>query len=128
DISILPNQNSKWKKRYAKLFRQGNCFLVEGYNMKKSLIKLGCPEEKIIIQHIGVDLEKIKFTPRNVKNNGLVKLLIASSFREKKGIPYAIEAFGRVKESHPELNLELTIIGDSDGGSEGEKEKKKTAF
>ncbi|GAH44911.1 unnamed protein product [marine sediment metagenome] len=93
--------------------------------MKKSLIKLGCPEEKIIIQHIGVDLEKIKFTPRNVKNNGLVKLLIASSFREKKGIPYAIEAFGRVKESHPELNLELTIIGDSDGGSEGEKEKKK---
>ena len=66
--------------------------------MKKSLIKLGCPEEKIIIQHIGIDLKKIKFIPRSVNTDGLVKMLIASSFREKKGIPYAIEAFGRVKE------------------------------
>ncbi|GAG80040.1 unnamed protein product [marine sediment metagenome] len=46
DLSQLPNQNNKWVKRYAKLFRQSNCFLVEGYNMKKSLMKLGCPEEK----------------------------------------------------------------------------------
>ena len=125
DLSQLPNQDIGWMKRYAKLFKYGNCFIVEGRNMKKSLIKLGCPEEKIIINHIGVDLEKIKFTPRNVGADGLIKILIASGFREKKGIPYAIEAFGRVKESHPELNLELTIIGDSDGESEGEKEKKK---
>ena len=125
DLSRLPNQNSAWMKRYAKLFKYGNCFIVEGCNMKKSLIKLGCPEEKIIINHIGVDLKKIKFIPRSVSTNGLIKILIASGFREKKGIPYALEAFGRVKELHAELNLELTIIGDSDGSMEGEKEKKK---
>jgi len=125
DMSQLPAQNSRWLKRYAKLFKYGNCFIVEGRNMKKSLIKLGCPEEKIIINHIGVDLEKIKFTPRSANTDDLIKILIASGFREKKGIPYAIEAFRRVKESHPELNLELTIIGDSDGRSVEEEEKKK---
>lgn len=124
DMSLLPKEDSRWKKRYAKLFYQGNCFLVEGYNMKKSLMELGCPEEKIIIQHIGIDLKKIKFTPRNIGPDGLIKILIASRFREKKGIPYAVEAFGRVKKSHPELNLELTMIGDSDGTVKGEAEKK----
>lgn len=125
DMSKLLNQNNKWKKRYLKLFKQSNFFLVEGHNMKKNLIRLGCSEAKIIIQPIGIDLKKIKFIPRKTKKNKLIRLLIASSFREKKGIPYAIEAFKNVKESHPELSLELTIIGDSDGENEGEKEKKR---
>jgi colanic acid/amylovoran biosynthesis glycosyltransferase len=124
DLSQLTNRDSRWRKRYKKLFKNGNCFLVQGNNMKKSLTELGCPEEKIISLNIGIDLEKIKFTPRNIGSDGIIKILIASRFREKKGIPYAIEAFGKVKESHPELNLELTLIGNSDGSIKGETEKK----
>jgi colanic acid/amylovoran biosynthesis glycosyltransferase len=90
DMSQLPLQNKEWRKRYIKLFNRGNCFLVQGYSMKKSLMELGCPEEKIIIQHIGIDLEKIKFTPRIPGSDGLIKILIASRFREKKGIPYSV--------------------------------------
>jgi len=125
DLSLLPNQYPEWKKKYKKLFREGEFFLVEGNHMKRCLIELGCPEDKIIVQHLGIDLEQIKFIPRKLSNDEVIRILISSSFTEKKGIPYAVEAFGLVKQKNPELNLKLTIIGDSQGGTTGETEKKK---
>ena len=125
DLSMLPNQYPEWKARYNKLFQEGEKFLLEGSHMKKCLIDLGCPEEKIIVQHLGIDLEKIEFKPRKIGENEAIKILISASFREKKGIPYAVEAFGRVKQAHPKLKLKLTIIGDSRGTPAEEKEKKK---
>ena len=122
DLSLLPHQNSEWKARYKKLFWQGEYFLVEGFHMKRCLAELGCPEEKIAVQHLGVDLDRIKFVPRKPEKNGEIRILIAASFREKKGIHYAVEAFGRVRQKHK--SLQLTIIGDSKGSQQEEKEKK----
>ena len=125
DLSLLPNQHPEWKRKYRKLFREGELFLVEGNHMKKCLIELGCPEKKIIVQHLGIDLEQIKFIPRKLNNDKEIRILISSSFSEKKGISYAVEAFGRVKQAHSELNLRLSIIGDSGGSPSEETEKKK---
>ena len=125
DLSLLPNQHPEWKRKYRKLFREGELFLVEGNHMKKCLVKLGCPEGKIIVQHLGIDLEQIKFIPRKLDEDKEIKILVSASFREKKGIPYAVEAFGRVKQMHPELRLKLTIFGDSGGSLVEEVEKKK---
>lgn len=125
DFSRLPRLYPKWKKRYADLFRNGNCFLVEGNHMKKCLVELGCPEDKIIVQHIGVDLAEIKFVSRRPDASKEVKILVSATFREKKGIPYAIKAFGKVKRNNPNLNLKLTIIGDSRGTLTDNEEKGK---
>ena len=124
DLSLLPSQSSEWKIKYKELFKEGELFLVEGSHMKKCLIELGCSEEKIIVQHLGIDLDKIKFVPRSNENEE-IRILISASFTEKKGIPHAVEAFGQVKRLHPELKLKLTIIGDSRGSPAGEEEKKK---
>ena len=123
DVSYLPQQDVRWRERYRELFQQGDSFLVEGAHMKKSLMELGCPEEKIIVQHLGIDLDRINFVSRKSEEDGEVRVLIAGSFREKKGIPYAVEAFGQVREKHKDLRL--TIIGDSAGLSREEREKQK---
>lgn len=126
DLSLLPTQYPKWKRKYKKLFREGDTFLTEGNHMKKCLIELGCPDEKIIVQHLGIDLKKIKFMPRKLlSEDEEIRILISASFREKKGIPYAVEAFGQVEQAHPDLKLKLTIIGDSRGSQAEEAEKKK---
>ena len=111
DVSIV-QRKSYWKKRYIQLFQEGELFLTEGNNMKNELIKLGCPENKIIIQHLGVDLNMFDFIPRTLPEDGNIIILIAGSFREKKGIPYAIEAFAKVKENHP--TIQLRILGDGE--------------
>ncbi len=109
DVSKTP-RIPYWKKRYVQLFQEGDLFLTEGNNMKKELIKLGCPENKIIVQHLGVDLNIFNFTPRTFPEDGNITILIAGSFREKKGIPYAIQAFAKVKKDHPDI--QLRILGD----------------
>ena len=125
DLSALPRKNRRWRQRYKKLFGDGDCFLVEGSYMKKVLAGLGCPPEKIIIQHIGVDLEKIRFVPRCVKSGDKIKVLISARFCQKKGIPCAVEAFGRLINKRPSLNMQLTVMGNSsnDAGSIAEKTK-----
>lgn len=109
DVSMIP-RIPYWKKQYIQLFQKEELFLAEGNNMKKELIKLGCPENKIVVQHLGVDLNKFKFTPRMLPEDGNIIILIAGSFREKKGIPYAIESFAKVKQNHPDI--QLRILGD----------------
>lgn len=109
DVSMI-SRIPYWNKRYVQLFQEGDLFLTEGNNMKNELIKLGCPENKIIIQHLGVDLNTFNFTPRTQPEDGNITILIAGSFREKKGIPYAIKAFAKVKENHPDI--QLRILGD----------------
>ncbi|MFA7327936.1 MAG: glycosyltransferase, partial [Candidatus Ratteibacteria bacterium] len=124
DLSLVPSQHPEWREKYKKLFKEGEVFLVEGNYMRKRLIELDCPEGKIIVQHLGTDLDKIRFVPRT-NEDAEVRILISASFKEKKGIPYAVKAFGQVKQSHPNLKLKLTIIGDSNGNPAGEEEKKK---
>ena len=124
DLTMLPVRDERWRGRYLKLFKHGDRFFVEGNHMRETLIRLGCPGEKIVVQHIGVESEKIAFQPRKIGQSGEVRVLIAGAFREKKGIPYAVEAFGLVKKKHPGLKLKLTIIGASRGTPSEEEEKK----
>ena len=108
DVSKLP-QASKWIWRYKQLFQEGDLFLAEGSHMAQCVVDLGCPPNKVKMIHLGVDLNSIKFVPRKIGEDDEIRLLMVSSFREKKGIPYAIKAFIQAEKSNP--NLRLTIIG-----------------
>jgi colanic acid/amylovoran biosynthesis glycosyltransferase len=90
--------------------------------MKKTLVELGCAESKVLVQRLGVDLEKIPFIPRRIESDRKIRILMASTFRDKKGITYGLEAFSRIASSY--RNVELTLIGDA-GRSEREVEYKK---
>ncbi len=125
DLSFLPKSFPVWKKRYKQLFEKGDLFLVEGNFMKKTLVSLGCSKDKIKVHHIGVNLKRINFAPRRLRSKQTIKILVSSSFKEKKGIPYAIEAFVNIRKLYPNKKIELTIIGDSNGNDEGKIEKKK---
>jgi len=123
DVGKLPSTRPEWRGRYAQLFREGDLFLVEGNHMGRCLAELGCPEGKIVLQRLGVELDRIPFLPRSLDGSGEVRVLVCSSFREKKGIPYAVEAFGLVRRRSPGLKLKLTIIGDRGADPEGGEEK-----
>lgn len=109
DMSVLP-RDTAWQATYAELFDEGDEFLVEGHHMKKCLIELGCPENKVTVQHIGVDLAKI--APRSCEPEDLqgVSVLLCGSFLEKKGIRYAIEAMAKALKYRSDLRL--WVVGD----------------
>jgi len=110
DACALPNQSPKWRDRYRTLFEQGDLFLAEGSHMRETLISLGCPREKAVVQHLGVNLDLIPFEPRRPAEDGTITVIMVGSFREKKGLPYGVRAFAKVTHERP--NLRLVIVGD----------------
>lgn len=123
DVNMLPKQDPVWKSRYRNLFRDASLILCEGPHMASCIENLGCPKHKIRLHHLGVELEKIPYQPRQYRpDEGPLKILIAGTFTEKKGIPYALRALGRLQK---EVDLELTLIGDAPGDALSTKEKEK---
>lgn len=88
--------------------------------MARCLANLGCPESKIRVQHLGVDIDGIPFHQRRWQPGEPLKILLAASFREKKGIPYALEAIGNLDAG---LDIEITIIGDAGTQRKSQAEK-----
>lgn len=122
DVNYLPSADPKWRRRYQELFDSVARVLCEGPHMASCIIALGCPPEKVSVQHLGVSLDELPFKPRRYEVGTPLKILIAASFREKKGVPYAIEALGRVRER---VDLQITVVGDSAGSPASNAEKKR---
>ncbi len=121
DVNRLPQQEPRWIHRYGELFAEVDRILCEGPHMAECIRALGCPPQKITVHHLGVETDKIVFKPRKwVKYKEPLRVLIAASFREKKGIPCALDALGKLQELVP---LEVTIIGDSNNTPRDRKEK-----
>lgn len=123
EVNYLPTVDGRWRDRYRELFSEVDLVLCEGPHMASVIEKLGCKESKIRVHHLGVDLRDISFRPRRWSRAETLRILIAASFREKKGIPFAIEAIGRLKVDVP--NIEITVIGDASNDPRSHPEKIK---
>ena len=119
DASLLPRRKPAWRERYQHLFREGRLFLVEGPHMRNQLEELGCPVEKIVIQHLGIEVDRFTCTPRQLKSGEPIRLLMVGRFVEKKGFPYALEALSDLVSRG--VPAHLTIVG---GASETERSQR----
>jgi len=95
---------------YDELFKYADVILCLSEEMKERLVKLGCPRDKIRIQHLGIDVARFQPDPSKYNNNGVLKLLTVGRMVEKKGIEYAIRAVYKLTEKYPDI--EYTLIGD----------------
>lgn len=121
DVNHFPRLDD-WPQRYYELFRLIDLVLCEGPHMASCIVKLGCPEEKVRVHRLGVDISEIAYRPRVWAPPEPLRVLLAARFRQKKGIPYALEALGRLKDRLP---LEVTIIGDAAEHPEDQVEKRR---
>jgi colanic acid/amylovoran biosynthesis glycosyltransferase len=101
----------RWRERYRRLFAAGALFLAEGGAMAQKLVDIGCPQDKVRVWRLGVDVAGIEYAPRVVGER--VRLLICAGFKEKKGIPYALQALALALAQKP-FPYALTLIGDGE--------------
>jgi colanic acid/amylovoran biosynthesis glycosyltransferase len=120
DVGQLPRKNRRWRRRYRELFSEAAAVLCEGPYMAAALADLGCETAKIRVHRLGVDLERLPaFRPRSWGGSRPLRVLLAASFREKKGIPDAIEAIGQLVREGVDVNA--TVVGDG-----GPKDRRET--
>lgn len=107
DVSAYPKSNPD---AYRDLFQRGEYFLPISEHWRRKLGKLGCPEDRMEIHHMGVDTARYTFRPRDRDRSQPLRLLIVGRLVEKKGVDDALHAVsGLVQAGH---EAELTIIGD----------------
>jgi colanic acid/amylovoran biosynthesis glycosyltransferase len=103
----------EWQRKYKELFSTANCFLVEGNAMRQRMIDLGCSPHKIQVQHLGIDLKKIRNVPRKLSEDKTVRCLMAGRAIEKKGMIYGLKAFANVAQRNPRIELTIMTWGES---------------
>jgi colanic acid/amylovoran biosynthesis glycosyltransferase len=108
DVNKHP-QKRYWRKRYDVLFDLSDRFTVEGPFMADSLVKLGCPHDKIRIIHLGVDINHLQSLKKDSASK-FFNIMFIGLEREKKGAIYAAEAFSRAARFHDHIRLHL--LGD----------------
>ncbi len=120
DVNYLPRVG--WAARYPELFRRVDRVLCEGPHMATCVQRLGCAADKVRVHRLGVAVDEIAFRPRAWTAGQPLRVLIAASFREKKGVPYALEALAQLRG---EVELRITIIGDAGGDAASQAEKRR---
>ena len=111
------------RKGQLSLFRIGTLFTVQGPHMAGTLARLGCPPEKIRVVPLGVPIEQYRFMRRDRVPDEPLRLLLVGSYREKKGIPLALEAMAEVRRRG--LHVELTVVGDIPPDDRGRREAER---
>jgi colanic acid/amylovoran biosynthesis glycosyltransferase len=94
----------------AEVFQKADLFLPVCDYFKHLAIQLGCPEDKIIVHHSGVDCEKFFFKRRKRPRRGLVRFTSVCRLVEKKGMSYAIQAIAEMIKTY--RSVQFTIVGD----------------
>lgn len=122
DAGQLPQENPRWRRRYVKMFKKVDAVLCEGPFMAQTIKSLGCPPEKIHVHHLGIDLKPIEHKPRHYRQGDKLRVLLAASFREKKGIPDGLHAIN-LAACH--AGIEVTLIGDSTSEPETQEQKRE---
>ncbi len=109
DLPTKVDRTDKYQRKLPALFRMGNHFTVPSQQMRRVLIRRGCPSKKITVHYSGIDLSKFSYVKRKQKIKR-IRILTVARLHEKKGLSYLIKAFKKVLKSHPDSRL--TIVGE----------------
>lgn len=122
DVTLNPRKDPRWRGRYVEMFQMVDRVLCEGPHMREEVIALGCPPEKARVHRLGVMLDDIPYEPRSWRPGEPLRVLIAATFREKKGIPYAIRALGLLQR---DVELEVTVVGGATAEERSQHEERR---
>jgi glycosyltransferase involved in cell wall biosynthesis len=110
-----------WRRRFyprrlLKLAQDPNVrFIAVSGAMRARAIEYGIPAYKIAVRYIGIDAHLFQpELPSIVQRPN--RILFVGRLVEKKGVPYLIRAFARLRDQVPDA--ELTIVGDGPMRSE----------
>jgi colanic acid/amylovoran biosynthesis glycosyltransferase len=108
DYESLPYREPVWRDRYQILFRDVALILTEGNYGRNTLIRMGCPENKVKVVHLGVGSRDIPFVLRKKLKKEL-RLIQVATFTGKKGYDVTINAFAKAIKRCPSITL--TLVG-----------------
>lgn len=112
DCSGFPKRLWGYGKQYLKkrVFPFVTKVLAMSPDMKKDLIEIGCPEEKIIVHYYGTDVRQFCIKRNEARTGKAIRFLIISALVPQKGHLFLLQAFEKAYQRNKRISL--TIVGD----------------
>lgn len=113
DVTILVGPDQKnpeffyYTLRKNEIFKHATLFLAASSELKELAIEAGCPENKIKVHKLGIDISR--FSPPDVSPVDNLVVMVGR-FVAKKGFAFGIRAFAQAV--HRGVNARMLIIGD----------------
>jgi colanic acid/amylovoran biosynthesis glycosyltransferase len=124
DLTRFPVADPRWNDRYRDLLGSGATILCEGPHMASVAQRFNA-QGRVRVHHLGVDVAAIPFRPRSYAGGRPLRVLLAGTFREKKGFPDALAALEQAARRG--LKVEATLVGEGDAASRDETAKVEAA-
>jgi len=103
----------KKKHNYSDTFKYADYITVNSNFLKQKLLNLECPEEKIVVIPMGIDVDFFKNESLRIKQKtDVVRLLSVGRLIELKGHKYAIKAIDLLVSQG--YNIEYYIVGNGE--------------
>ena len=112
DITAATTYDTYYQQKLKELFNKANHFIAASYYMKRLLVLLGCPEDKISVIRLGIDGTKISPKSWEERLETNPKIVFLGRLTRKKHPIALLHAFKIVKDKIP--NATLTIVGDGE--------------
>jgi colanic acid/amylovoran biosynthesis glycosyltransferase len=99
----------KGPSHYRELFARGELQLPLSECFRQKLLAAGCPSDRIVVHHLGVDAARFDFVPRHIVHGERPRIVTVGRFVEKKGLEFALHALARVRAL--EIPFEYHLVG-----------------
>lgn len=109
DAFRLP-QDPIWCSRFRELFNAAAAVTVVSKYMQAHLQRLGCPEAKLHLVHVGKCISSYQY--RTAIQRPLRNFISIGRLSEKKGFLDCIAAFERLLKKYPDLSLKIIGTGE----------------
>jgi len=108
DFCTLPRQQGA--AMYHRLFEAADLVTVNSEFTRGRVKTLGCPNEKLRMLPVGLDVGKFQFRERHRTENEPVRIITVARLVEIKGHEYVLRALARPQAGH--LRIRYDIVGD----------------
>ncbi|MDO6567499.1 glycosyltransferase [Alteromonas sp. 1_MG-2023] len=109
DISKKKNLET-YQADYQLLFKKSFALFPISELWKNKLIELGAEDNKILVNRMGIDVDKFDFKNSSQKEDKIFRIVSVARMVEKKGIDDAIQAMSLLKKS-TEIRFKYDLVG-----------------
>ncbi len=109
DVTSYPRRRGT--KVYRRLFQKGDLFTANSRFLAEKARALGCPPERLLDLHTGVDLSKFTYSHNQFEPGDSVRILTVGRLFEVKGVEYGIRAVAEVLRMFPRVRYQIAGDG-----------------
>ncbi len=115
-LSFRGSDATQWLSRdpgrFREAFSAARLVLPVSASLAQRLEASGCPRDRIVVHHDGIDVRAAPFRLRTAPADRPPRTLFVGRLTEKKGVAYALDAFAEVRRRH--ADAQLHIVGDGE--------------